>query len=90
MASDVINAVKSNKFYILTHPHTKAGIQIRMEDILQERAPTLLPILNPGEPIMPQTNRVWRLKTRPVGNIKTDDFDPGQRNAAQSWPTARF
>ena len=44
VASDVINAVKSNKFYILTHPHTKAGIQIRMEDILQERAPTLLPI----------------------------------------------
>ncbi len=44
VASDVINAVKSNKFYILTHPHTKAGIRIRMEDILQERAPTLLPI----------------------------------------------
>ena len=44
VASDVINAVKTNKFYILTHPHTKAGIQIRMEDILQERAPTLLPI----------------------------------------------
>ena len=44
VASDVINAVKNNKFYILTHPHTKAGIQIRMEDILQERAPTLLPI----------------------------------------------
>ena len=44
VASDVINAVKSNKFYILTHPHTKAGIQIRMDDILQERAPTLLPI----------------------------------------------
>ena len=44
VASDVINAVKSNKFYILTHPHTKAGIQIRKEDILQERAPTLLPI----------------------------------------------
>jgi NAD(P)-dependent dehydrogenase (short-subunit alcohol dehydrogenase family) len=44
VAGDVINAVKTNKFYILTHPHTKAGIQIRMEDILQERAPTLLPI----------------------------------------------
>ena len=24
---------------------------------------------------MTQTNRVWRLKTRPVGNIKTSDFD---------------
>lgn len=44
VANDVIEAVKAGKFYILTHPHSKAGVQIRMEDILQERAPTLLPI----------------------------------------------
>lgn len=44
VAVDVINAVRTGKFYILTHPHTKAGIQTRMEDILQDRIPTLLPI----------------------------------------------
>lgn len=44
VAADVIAAVKAGKFYILTHPHSKAGVQIRMEDIINERAPTLLPI----------------------------------------------
>lgn len=44
VAADVIEAVKTGKFYILTHPHSKAGVQIRMEDIINERAPTLLPI----------------------------------------------
>lgn len=44
VADDVIAAVKAGKFYILTHPHSKAGVQIRMEDIINERAPTLLPI----------------------------------------------
>lgn len=44
VADDVIAAVKAGQFYILTHPHSKAGVQIRMEDIINERAPTLLPI----------------------------------------------
>lgn len=44
VARDVINAVKNNCFYILTHPETKAAVAIRSEDILQGRAPTLLPI----------------------------------------------
>jgi len=44
VANDVINAVKENRFYILTHPNAKAGIKIRMEDILNERQPTLMPI----------------------------------------------
>lgn len=44
VAHDVINAVKNNTFYILTHPETKAAVAIRNEDILQGRAPTLLPI----------------------------------------------
>ncbi len=44
VARDVINAVKNNSFYILTHPETKAAVAIRSEDILQGRAPTLLPI----------------------------------------------
>ncbi|MBR7747796.1 SDR family NAD(P)-dependent oxidoreductase [Undibacterium baiyunense] len=44
VARDVINAVKNNTFYILTHPETKAAVAIRSDDILQGRAPTLLPI----------------------------------------------
>ncbi len=44
VAHDVINAIKNNTFYILTHPETKAAVAIRSEDILQGRAPTLLPI----------------------------------------------
>lgn len=44
VASDVIAAVKTNTFYILTHPETKAAVAIRSEDILQGRPPTLLPI----------------------------------------------
>lgn len=44
VASDVINAVKTEKFYILTHANAKAGVKLRMEDILNDRAPTLMPI----------------------------------------------
>jgi short-subunit dehydrogenase len=42
VADYVFNAIKENKFYIFTHPEFKKGMQIRMEDILQERNPTLL------------------------------------------------
>ena len=42
VASDVFDAVAAERFYILTHPGHKAAIQVRMEDILAERAPTLL------------------------------------------------
>lgn len=44
VASDVINAIKTDKFYILTHANAKAGVKVRMEDILNDRAPTLMPI----------------------------------------------
>ncbi len=40
VAQMVFDAVESNRFYILTHPKIKGAIQMRMEDILQERAPT--------------------------------------------------
>jgi NAD(P)-dependent dehydrogenase (short-subunit alcohol dehydrogenase family) len=40
VAGRVLDAVKDNRFYILTHPKIKAAIQTRMEDILLERAPT--------------------------------------------------
>jgi NAD(P)-dependent dehydrogenase (short-subunit alcohol dehydrogenase family) len=40
VAKRVLEAVKENRFYILTHPKIKGAIQMRMEDILAERAPT--------------------------------------------------
>jgi hypothetical protein len=40
VAQRVLEAVKENRFYILTHPKIKGAIQMRMEDILAERAPT--------------------------------------------------
>ena len=44
VADDVFAAVENEKFYILTHPETKAGVHVRKEDILKERPPTLLPV----------------------------------------------
>jgi NAD(P)-dependent dehydrogenase (short-subunit alcohol dehydrogenase family) len=40
VADQVFQAVQDNRFYVLTHPKIKGAIQTRMEDILQERAPT--------------------------------------------------
>lgn len=40
IAQKVYEAVRDNRFYILTHPRIKPSIQWRMEDILQERNPT--------------------------------------------------
>ncbi|MBR7799812.1 SDR family NAD(P)-dependent oxidoreductase [Undibacterium fentianense] len=44
VAQDVMDGVKNNQFYILTHPESKAAVHIRAEDIIQGRSPTLLPI----------------------------------------------
>ncbi|AIY43515.1 Short-chain dehydrogenase/reductase SDR [Collimonas arenae] len=44
VVTDVFDAILSERFYILTHPEMKQAIQVRMEDILQQRAPTLLKI----------------------------------------------
>ena len=44
IAEALFTAVREERFYIITHPQTMAGIRIRMDDILQERQPTLLPI----------------------------------------------
>lgn len=44
VADEVFDAIASERFYILTHPEMKQAIQIRMEDILQQRAPTMLKI----------------------------------------------
>ena len=40
VAEKVFEAVRDNRFYILTHARIKPSIQWRMEDILQERNPT--------------------------------------------------
>ena len=40
VAQKVFEAVRDERFYILTHARIKASIQWRMEDILQERKPT--------------------------------------------------
>jgi hypothetical protein len=39
VARAVVQAVKHERFYILTHPRIKGAIRARMEDILEERPP---------------------------------------------------
>jgi hypothetical protein len=39
VAYKVFDAIKSNRFYIITHPESKTMIQSRMEDILKEKNP---------------------------------------------------
>jgi NAD(P)-dependent dehydrogenase (short-subunit alcohol dehydrogenase family) len=40
VAEMVFDAIRQEKFYILTHPAIKQAVQLRMEAILQERMPT--------------------------------------------------
>jgi hypothetical protein len=40
VADLVFEAIKAEKFYILPHQKIKPAIEIRMQDILQEREPT--------------------------------------------------
>jgi NAD(P)-dependent dehydrogenase (short-subunit alcohol dehydrogenase family) len=39
VARAVVQAVKDERFYILTHPRIKGAIRARMEDILEDRSP---------------------------------------------------
>lgn len=39
VARKVVEAVKEQRFYVLTHPRIKGAIRARMEDILEERSP---------------------------------------------------
>jgi NAD(P)-dependent dehydrogenase (short-subunit alcohol dehydrogenase family) len=50
IADAVFQAIRAERFYILPHPEGKAWIRTRMEDILQERTPTL-----PGSSAEPGT-----------------------------------
>jgi NAD(P)-dependent dehydrogenase (short-subunit alcohol dehydrogenase family) len=40
VARITLDAVKAGTFYIFTHPHTRAAIEVRMHDILEARIPT--------------------------------------------------
>lgn len=42
VAEAVFEAIAADRFYILTHPDTRSGVRVRMEDILLGRNPTLL------------------------------------------------
>ncbi len=42
VAEAVFEAIAADRFYILTHPETRGGVRVRMEDILLGRNPTLL------------------------------------------------
>ena len=48
VADCVFDAIKKDKFYIITHPEMKPLLQLRVDDILQERNPT-----NPFADMMP-------------------------------------
>jgi len=41
VADHVFSAVRDERFYIITHPETKDRVRARMEDILEERNPSL-------------------------------------------------
>jgi NAD(P)-dependent dehydrogenase (short-subunit alcohol dehydrogenase family) len=43
VAAAVFRAIEAGEFYILTHEATRAGVTVRMNDIVQNRPPTLLP-----------------------------------------------
>lgn len=43
VAEIVFQAIRDQRFYILTHPSFKPLVKLRMEDILEERAPTFVP-----------------------------------------------
>ena len=45
VADSVFDGITAGRFYILTHPTYKGAIKVRLEDILEERPPTLLPSL---------------------------------------------
>ena len=40
IAQRVFDAVRAGQFYVFSHPHALAGVQVRLEDVLQGRNPT--------------------------------------------------
>ncbi len=45
VADIVFKAIRDERFYILTRPELKEAVRVRMEDILQERNPTYILML---------------------------------------------
>jgi hypothetical protein len=45
VAEIVFQAIRDERFYIFTHPEWKEAVRVRMEDILQARHPTYIPVL---------------------------------------------
>jgi NAD(P)-dependent dehydrogenase (short-subunit alcohol dehydrogenase family) len=45
VAAAVLDAVRDERFYVLTHEETKATVRVRMEDIVAGRNPTLQPMV---------------------------------------------
>lgn len=44
VAAAVVDAIRSERFYILTHPELTAHVRARMEDIVEGRAPSTAPV----------------------------------------------
>ncbi len=44
VASAVVEAIREERFYIITHDETRARVRARMEDIVEGRNPTLQPL----------------------------------------------
>ena len=42
VAGTVVDAIKAERFYIITHEETKGRVRSRMQDILEDRTPTLV------------------------------------------------
>ena len=41
IADQVFDAIRDERFYILTHPDTELEVEMRMQNILQRRKPAL-------------------------------------------------
>jgi hypothetical protein len=39
VARQVVDAVKTDRFYVLPHPEMKSIVRMRMDDILEDRSP---------------------------------------------------
>jgi NAD(P)-dependent dehydrogenase (short-subunit alcohol dehydrogenase family) len=53
VAALVVDAVRADRFYVLSHPEWKEFVRIRMEDILEDRNPSpsaVEELMNPGTP----------------------------------------
>ncbi len=45
VAEHVVNAIREERFYIITQEETKGRVRVRMEDILEARNPTMQPLV---------------------------------------------